>query len=73
VVADIVYAPLETRLLAAAKARGMRTADGLGMLLHQAVRGFSLWFGVTPQVTPELRALIETDLADDASRRTQPE
>jgi len=63
VVADIVYAPLETALLAAAKRRGLRTADGLGMLLHQAVRGFSLWFGVTPQVTGELRALVEADLA----------
>ena len=62
VVADIVYAPLETELLAAARQRGLRTADGLGMLLHQAVRGFSLWFGVTPQVTDELRALVEADL-----------
>ncbi len=61
-VADIVYAPLVTPLLAAARARGLPTADGLGMLLHQAVRGFSLWFGVTPQVTPELRALVEADL-----------
>ena len=63
VVADLVYAPLETELLAAARARGYATADGLGMLLHQAVRGFSLWFGVRPAVTPELRALIEADLA----------
>jgi shikimate dehydrogenase len=62
VVADLVYVPLETPLLAAARARGLRTADGLGMLLHQAVRGFSLWFGVTPRVTPELRALVEDDL-----------
>jgi shikimate dehydrogenase len=62
VVADLVYDPLETRLLAAARARGLRTADGLGMLLHQAVRGFELWFGVRPQVTPELRALVEADL-----------
>jgi shikimate dehydrogenase len=62
VVADLVYAPLETGLLAAARQRGLRTADGLGMLLHQAVRGFSLWFGVTPEVTPELRALVEADL-----------
>jgi shikimate dehydrogenase len=52
-----------TPLLAAARARGLATADGLGMLLHQAVRGFSLWFGVTPAVTPELRALVEADLA----------
>ena len=62
VVTDIVYVPLETPLLAAAKERGLRTADGLGMLLHQAVRGFSLWFGVKPEVTPELRALVEADL-----------
>jgi shikimate dehydrogenase len=65
VVADLVYAPLETPLLAAARARGHATADGLGMLLHQAVRGFQLWFGVRPEVTPELRALIEADLAKD--------
>ncbi len=63
VVADLVYVPLETPLLAAAKARGLRVADGLGMLLYQAVRGFSLWFGVQPKVTPELRELIEADLA----------
>jgi shikimate dehydrogenase len=62
VVTDIVYVPLETPLLAAAKQHGMRTADGLGMLLHQAVRGFSLWFGVRPEVTAELRALVEADL-----------
>jgi shikimate dehydrogenase len=62
VVADIVYAPLETRLLAIARARGLRTADGLGMLLHQAVRGFQLWFGIRPEVTPELRKLVEDDL-----------
>jgi shikimate dehydrogenase len=62
VVADLVYAPLETTLLAAAKARGLRTADGLGMLLHQAVRGFELWFGQRPLVTSELRALVEADL-----------
>lgn len=62
VVADLVYVPLETRLLAAARARGLKTADGLGMLLHQAVRGFELWFGQRPQVTSELRALVEADL-----------
>lgn len=62
-VADLVYVPLETDLLKAAKARGLKTADGLGMLLHQAVRGFELWFGKRPQVTPELRALVEADLA----------
>jgi shikimate dehydrogenase len=63
VVADLVYVPLETPLLAAAKARGLSTADGLGMLLHQALRGFELWFGQRPHVTPELRALVEADLA----------
>ena len=62
VVADLVYAPLETALLAAARQRGLKTADGLGMLLHQAVRGFALWFGIRPEVTPELRALVEADL-----------
>jgi shikimate dehydrogenase len=62
VVADLVYLPLETPLLAAARARGLKTADGLGMLLHQAVRGFELWFGRRPEVTSELRALIEADL-----------
>jgi shikimate dehydrogenase len=62
VVADLVYHPLLTKLLTAARERGLRTADGLGMLLHQAVRGFELWFGVRPQVTPELRALVEADL-----------
>jgi shikimate dehydrogenase len=62
VVADLVYAPLVTPLLAMARERGLRTADGLGMLLHQAVRGFERWFGVKPEVTPELRALVEADL-----------
>lgn len=62
VVADLVYVPLVTPLLAAAKARGLKTADGLGMLLHQAVRGFELWFGRRPRVTAELRALVEADL-----------
>jgi shikimate dehydrogenase len=62
VVADLVYVPLQTPLLAAAQARGLKTADGLGMLLHQAVRGFELWFGQRPEVTPELRELVEADL-----------
>jgi shikimate dehydrogenase len=62
VVADLVYVPLETPLLAAARAHGLKTADGLGMLLHQAVRGFELWFGQRPEVTSELRALVEADL-----------
>ncbi|MBF9198250.1 shikimate dehydrogenase [Microvirga terrestris] len=66
VVADIVYVPLETPLLAAAAAHNLRTVDGLGMLLHQAVPGFRRWFGVTPEVTPALRAVILADL--EASR-----
>ncbi len=61
-VADIVYVPLETPLLAAARKRGLSTVDGLGMLLHQAVPGFERWFGIRPEVTPELRALIEADI-----------
>jgi len=63
VVSDLVYAAARTPLIAAAQARGLRTADGLGMLLHQAVRGFALWFGKTPEVSPELRALLAADLA----------
>ena len=62
IVADLVYVPLETALLKAARARGLKTADGLGMLLHQAVRGFELWFGQRPEVTADLRALVEADL-----------
>jgi shikimate dehydrogenase len=63
IVSDIVYVPLRTPLIAAAEARGLRTVDGLGMLLHQAAPGFERWFGVKPQVTPELRAVIVADLA----------
>ncbi|NGN43803.1 shikimate dehydrogenase [Mesorhizobium sp. CGMCC 1.15528] len=62
IVTDIVYVPLETPLLAATRARGLKTIDGLGMLLHQAVPGFERWFGVRPTVTPELRGLIVSDL-----------
>jgi len=69
VVADLVYTPLETKLLSVARERGLRTADGLGMLLHQAVRGFQLWFGVKPEVTAELRALVEADLRDKAQEK----
>lgn len=67
VVADLVYAPLVTPLLATAREKGLRTADGLGMLLQQAVRGFERWFGVTPEVTAELRALVEADLLATAA------
>jgi shikimate dehydrogenase len=63
VVSDLVYVPLRTTLLEAAEARGLRAADGLGMLLYQAVRGFELWFAQRPEVTAELRALVEADLA----------
>lgn len=73
VIADIVYAPLETQLLKGARDRGLRTADGLGMLLHQAVRGFFLWFGVKPQVTPELRALVVADLTENATQKAHAE
>lgn len=62
IVDDIVYVPLKTALLAEAERRGGIPVDGLGMLLHQAVPGFARWFGVTPQVTPALRALIEADI-----------
>jgi shikimate dehydrogenase len=61
-VADIVYVPLETGLLRAARARGHAVLDGLGMLLHQAAPGFQRWFGVRPEVTDELRALVEADI-----------
>lgn len=58
VVNDIVYAPLETALLARARARGNPVVDGLGMLLHQARPGFAAWYGVEPEVTPDLRAFV---------------
>ena len=57
-VTDIVYAPLETPLLTAARARGLTTVDGLGMLLHQARPGFRAWFGVDAFVTPALRRAV---------------
>ena len=62
IVYDVVYVPLETALLKAAKAAGHRTVDGLSMLLYQAVNGFSHWFGVTPKVTAEQRAILEDDI-----------
>jgi len=62
IVSDIVYVPLDTPLLAAARARGLQTVDGLDMLLHQAVPGFEKWFGVRPEVTAELRALLVRDI-----------
>ena len=62
VVADIVYVPLETDLLKAARMRGLKTSGGLGMLLYQAVPGFARWFGVRPEVTPELYELVARDI-----------
>lgn len=61
-VADIVYVPLETPLLAAARARGLTGVDGLGMLLHQARPGFEAWFGVAPVVDEELRRIVAADI-----------
>ena len=58
VVADLVYVPLETPLLAAARARGLAAVDGLGMLLHQARPGFARWFGVEPEVDAALRDFV---------------
>jgi shikimate dehydrogenase len=60
-VSDIIYIPRETPLLAAARRRGNPTVNGLGMLLHQARPAFRAWFGIMPDVTPELRALIEAE------------
>ena len=65
VVTDIVYAPLETPLLAQAGRSGFKTVDGLGMLLRQAVPGFEKWFGVRPRVTDELRDLVIADMGHD--------
>jgi len=62
VVTDIVYTPLETPLLRAAAARGNPTVDGLGMLLYQALPGFEKWFGVRPEVTEDLRAILVADI-----------
>jgi shikimate dehydrogenase len=64
VVNDIVYVPLETELLAAARARKLRVAGGLGMLLHQAVPGFEHWFGKRPHVTPALRAAVQKSITE---------
>jgi shikimate dehydrogenase len=61
-VSDIIYIPRETPLLEAARRRGNRTVNGLGMLLNQARPAFHAWFGVMPEVTPELRAMIEATI-----------
>ncbi len=70
VVCDINYVPLKTALLRAAELRGHRVADGLGMLMHQAVPGFVRWFGSSPRVTPELRALLEADIRAKTAANT---
>lgn len=62
IVNDIVYVPLETPILKAAREKGYRTVDGLGMLLHQAVDGFEHWFGHRPDVTAELRQILIDDI-----------
>ena len=62
VVADAVYVPLRTPLIEAGRARVLRTVEGLGMLLHQAAPAFARWFGPQPEVTPELRALVEAEV-----------
>jgi shikimate dehydrogenase len=60
---DLVYNPLETDLVKRARTRGLRAANGVGMLMHQAVPAFSAFYGVTPKITPELRAHLEQALA----------
>ena len=58
VVTDLVYTPLETRLLREARAMGCTVVDGLGMLLHQGAPGFERWFGLRPEVDDETRAVV---------------
>lgn len=62
IVSDIVYTPLQTELLQAAQKQGLTSVDGLGMLIHQAVPSFEVWFGVRPKVTPALHKLLEEEL-----------
>ncbi len=69
-VTDSVYNPLETPLLAAARARGNPVVDGLGMLLHQARPGFEAWFGVAPTVTAEPRTFVRAELRVPACRES---
>ena len=61
-VADIIYTPLVTPFLAAARKRGNRTVNGLGMHLHQGLPAWKVWFGIEVEVTPELRSLVERSL-----------
>ncbi|MBY5319053.1 shikimate dehydrogenase [Rhizobium johnstonii] len=62
IVYDVIYVPLETELIKGAKARGHRSVDGLGMLLHQGVVGFNRWFRIKPEVTGELRQILIDDI-----------
>lgn len=68
IVSDLVYVPLETGLLQRARQRGLQTVGGLGMLLHQAVRGFELWFDKRPLVTRELYDLVAADVLRSAGK-----
>jgi shikimate dehydrogenase len=65
IVTDIVYVPLQTPLLTAAERRGLKTVDGLGMLLHQAAPAFEKWFGVMPDVSTDLRELVVADIGQE--------
>ncbi len=66
IVTDIVYVPLATSFLATARKHQLQTVDGLGMLLHQAAPGFERWYGILPEVTQELRELVEADIVTAA-------
>ena len=65
IVADIIYVPLETSLIAEAKLRGLRTVGGLGMLLHQSRPAWKLWFGIDPEISEHLRSIMERDINRD--------
>ena len=65
IVADIIYVPLETSLIAEAKLRGLRTVGGLGMLLHQSRPAWKLWFGIDPAISEHLRSIMERDINRD--------
>jgi len=68
VVADAVYVPLRTPLIESARMRRLRSVERLGMLLHQTAPAFARWFGQRPRVTPELRALVEAEVLEEAAR-----